>query len=808
MSQPVITPEFARAMDMVRDGRDVFITGRAGTGKSTLLSLIRDLELGRSRAVVAPTGVAALNVVGETIHSFFRFRPSDSPELRKYRPPAHLDDLDMLIIDEISMARADLVDMMDTALRRRRRTSAPFGGLQLVLVGDLYQLPPVVTDDDAGSVLLDYHSPFFFAAKALRELPLETVQLSEIFRQQDDRFIRLLNAVREGRATEADLADLNTRVDPARAERPGAGAVTLTTTNRAADRVNRAMLEQLAGPVFTSTASVTGEFDASQYRAEMHLSFAVGAQVMMLVNEREYVNGSIGRIVDVATEGDSFRVTIQLAATGEVVDVRPRCWEIHRPVRRDGQVESELVGSFTQLPFRLAWAVTVHKSQGKTFDDVVFDRGNRVFAPGQLYVALSRCTSLDGLTLKRPLRPRDVITDPSVRRFHLQATTEPVHQGTMPRSFVGYVDTGGGEHNGLAELAIIRETPSGEHVTVTTLVNPMRDVGDAAETGIAPSEVAAALSVPELRGYLATLLTGTVIVTCGLSELNRMLGWHGAGIDEGLGVDVRERGLLAAHGAAAPALDRAREVLRAATKIDDQYLPMMPLTSTAATAEPGTYLLPRDGHSDLPRLLDLIDSLPLDAASRLALMLGLAPASRDTLPMLVDRLRRFVGDHGLPSSLLDTAAAQLVEAILAAIGRNGTVTRGEATIVDTVADAFHVPFDRSRLVTDAAQITPTPGMRVCFTGSPPSGAEHAHLSKEHLRRAAEAAGLRETANVSKTKCDLVVANDPSSMSGKARKARELGKPILAAAEFLSMLEEPGEPTQLSDGPVAQHHQAG
>ena len=790
MSDLVVTPLFRSAMDAVADGQHVFITGRAGTGKSTLLSMIRGLELGRSCAVVAPTGVAALNVEGETIHSFFGFRPSLSPGLREYRAPAHLEDVDVLIVDEVSMARADLMDMMDTALRRRRNSPAPFGGVQMVLVGDLYQLPPVVTDEAAESVLHGYSSPFFFAAKAFRSLDFRTIELDHVFRQRDDRFIRLLNTIRDGTATPSDLHELNTRVDPERAERPGDGAITLATTNRAADAVNRMMLDQLDTPIFTSRALISGEFDTSLYKAELHLSFAVGAQVMMLVNSHEYVNGSLGRVVDVAEEKGSLSASIELTETGAVVEVDPHRWEITRPVRRDGHLESEVVGSFTQLPFRLAWAVTVHKSQGKTFDHLVFDRGRRVFAAGQLYVALSRCTSLEGLTLKHPLRPQDVLTDPEVKRFHIKATTKRIPQVQTLRAFVGYVGTGGGEFNKLVEIAVIRETHDGDLVVFTTLVNPLRDITDAAECGIRASDVAVAPTVAELRRPLAALLSGSILITDGIAELHRLLDWHQDGIDEGLGIDLRDHGLDLDPVATTTALDRAHEVREAAHELEGESLPVLPLTSETTVPEAGSYLLPRDPHTDLGNLVNFITTLRLPAEARLALVLGLTPGARSAADELLSQAHVLAQQEAIPDTSVKAASAKIVESLIAAANRNATFTPQEVSLIEEAADAFELPLDRSRLTAEADTVELVAGTRVCFTGSPPSGAEHTRLSKQNLRDAAAAAGLEETPSVTKTKCDLLVAFDASSMSGKAKKARELGKPIISAEEFLRLLDNP------------------
>lgn len=785
-----LTHEFKHALRAVSEGRHVFITGRAGTGKSTLLSLIRSAEAARPSAVVAPTGVAALNVAGETIHSFFAFRPSLSPELREYRPPVYLADIDMLIVDEVSMARADLLDMMDVALRRRRRDDEPFGGVQMVFVGDLYQLPPVVVDDEHDATLRHYASPFFFSAEAFRRLSVETIELTEVFRQRDDRFIALLNAVRDGTATEAELAELNERVDPDRAAAPGNGAITLTTTNRAADAVNRSRLEALGSPIHRHQGTVTGDFDPSRYRAELDLSYAVGAQVMTLVNGERFVNGSLGEVVEIASESGQPRVHVRLRGTDEVVGITPHRWEVTRPVRQgDGGVRSEVVGSFTQLPLRLAWAVTVHKSQGKTFEQVVFDRGRSVFAAGQLYVALSRCVSLEGLTLKHPLRLRDVITDTEVRRFHAKATASRRRFGDPPKSFVGFVETGGSSHSKLAEIAVIRQQPGDEPVVFTSLVNPMRDITEAVEAGITAGDVAAAPSVAELRRLLAALLHGTVLVTQDSARLSRLLDWHGTGADEGVSVDLRDHNLEFEPQPSDSAYDRASLVSRHARPLADARLPMEPLDARDVHPQRGDYALPREPYGDtraLAKLIERHDNLPPRA--KLDLLLALAPGASNGARELTDRAAALARAAGLDGEDLREAAHDVCNSLLSAPSGNGPVSERATAAITTVADAFQLDVSAPDGQPTSPALKLTAGARVCFTGSPPSGEEHAHLTKDRLRAAAATAGLEETPTVTKRKCDVLVAYDPCSMSGKAKKAREYGKPIVSAEQFLELIE--------------------
>lgn len=426
MATPTLdyNPQFLRAVSRVAAGSSVFITGRAGTGKSTLLQHLRSTLTERHPVVVAPTGVAAVNVRGQTIHSFFGFKPDVSPRsatTMRPRSPQLYAQLRTLIIDEVSMVRADLLDSVDQFLRRHGPVrNTPFGGVQLVLVGDLHQLPPVVARTEAELFRTAYASPYFFSAQALQGLELEVVELETVYRQRDDAFIRLLNAVRDRSVSADDLAALNARVGvppPPSAAEP---TIWLTPTNAQADALNATRIAALPGDVWTSLADVHGDFERSAYPTAETLELKRGAQVMLLSNDGDgrWVNGTVGVVEDLRRDvalGEELAV-VRLE-TGQRVEVERHTWELFRTVLRDGHLESEPIGSFTQLPLRLAFAVTIHKSQGKTFSRVVLDLGRGAFAPGQLYVALSRCTTLEGLTLTTPIRLQDVRTDPEVLRF-------------------------------------------------------------------------------------------------------------------------------------------------------------------------------------------------------------------------------------------------------------------------------------------------------------------------------------------------------------------------------------------------------
>ena len=419
------TPEFLRAFDMFEHStKNIFLTGRAGTGKSTLLQYFRS-STRKNVAVVAPTGVAAVNIKGQTIHSFFNFRPDITPEaardIRLRRDKRELyKNLDAIIVDEVSMVRADLLDCMDAFLRHNGpRKDEPFGGIQMILIGDLYQLPPVVTSADRDMFAQLYASPYFFDARVFSQADFDLFELEKIYRQKEDRFIRLLNAVRDNAVKPEDLALLNLRCQPDFEPPPEDFYVYLTTTNDLADGINRARLSAAKGKVYAYAGEIDGDFEKKSLPTHEDLHLKIGAQVMLLNNDPmgRWVNGSIGHIMDIIhAQEDAIRVRL---AGGQEVDVSPFSWEMYRFVYDKDleRVESEIVGMFRQYPLRLAWAVTIHKSQGKTFSKVVIDVGRGTFSHGQSYVALSRCTTLEGIVLKRPFARSHILLDGRVKTF-------------------------------------------------------------------------------------------------------------------------------------------------------------------------------------------------------------------------------------------------------------------------------------------------------------------------------------------------------------------------------------------------------
>jgi hypothetical protein len=418
--------DLRRAWDFVEHtGRSIFLTGKAGTGKTTFLKKVVEQSKKRS-IVVAPTGVAAINAGGMTIHSFFQlpFTP--------YVPNAHIKSkfdfgkekrriiasLDLLIIDEISMVRSDLLDAIDSVLRRYRDRYKPFGGVQLLMIGDLQQLTPVVTPEDEALLKPYYDTPYFFGSKALQQIEYVTIQLEKVYRQEDNTFLDVLNHIREAKPTAEDINILNQRYHPAFIPKPGEGYIRLTTHNRLADNYNESELAKLASQSYTFRAKIEGNFPEYSYPTSDLLVLKEGAQVMFVKNdptgEHRYYNGRIGEIVEISNN----QVCVLCPGDAEAIEVEPLTWENAQyqlnPETRE--IETKVQGKFHQLPLRLAWAITIHKSQGLTFERAIID-ANLSFAPGQVYVALSRCKNLDGMVLSSPIETRAIIADERVDSY-------------------------------------------------------------------------------------------------------------------------------------------------------------------------------------------------------------------------------------------------------------------------------------------------------------------------------------------------------------------------------------------------------
>ena len=413
-------------------GTSIFLTGKAGTGKTTFLRALKD-KLPKRMVVVAPTGIAAINANGVTIHSFFQlpfapyvpnstFKTEGIFRVSKEKQRL-LRTLDLLVIDEISMVRADLLDSVDMVLRRYRDRSKPFGGVQLLLIGDLQQLPPVVRDEEWTLLGKYYDSPYFFSSLALKQTGYITIELKHVYRQNDLEFLSLLNKIRDNKTDQDTFNRLNNRYIPNFVPPSDTDYIRLVTHNYQAQSINEGKLAELPGVSRQYKASITGEFPEQSYPTEFVLELKENAQVMFVKNDStgkgRYYNGMLGKVVSTTPRG----VTVKGNETGELIDLLPEEWTNAKYVlnKDTHEIEEEVEGTFKQFPLRLAWAVTIHKSQGLTFEHAIID-AQHSFAHGQTYVALSRCKTLEGLVLSSPLSTNAVICDEKVHQFNMDAS--------------------------------------------------------------------------------------------------------------------------------------------------------------------------------------------------------------------------------------------------------------------------------------------------------------------------------------------------------------------------------------------------
>lgn len=452
-------------LQLLRESQDcLFLTGKAGTGKSTLLRYI-SRHTHKKHIVLASTGIAALNVQGQTLHSFFKlpFRPlpPDDPDLLSARrmfevfrySKEHRElirSLELIIIDEVSMVRADVVDAIDKLLRvYRGKQTLPFGGVQILFVGDLYQLEPVVRNEEKAILDRFYRSSFFFAARvfqgqdSLNTCPLISIELTNVYRQNDSTFVEILDRLRTGTPQSNDLAIINSRVFTDKVPDDGDLRITLSSRRMQVARINEEKLEKLPGKRISLHGVVDGEFPQIIQPTDLHLSLKPGAQVMLLTNDREkrWANGTIATVHEINESEGKIYITTE---NGLTHPVERYVWENTRYSfdEEKQEVITEVIGMFTQYPIRLAWAITIHKSQGLTFDRISIDFQDRIFAGGQAYVALSRCRSLEGMSLNAPLRLRDVITRSEVTLFYRNMNNQGAISHSLERAKAqqGYIE--------------------------------------------------------------------------------------------------------------------------------------------------------------------------------------------------------------------------------------------------------------------------------------------------------------------------------------------------------------------------------
>ncbi|MDN6350072.1 MAG: AAA family ATPase [Yaniella sp.] len=787
-----ITKEFQAALDTINAGNNVLITGKAGTGKSTLLRTYLEGVGDKNVLVTAPTGVAALNVGGFTIHKAFGFLPGMYPDDIKtggsWRASANtaklMQSLDILVIDEISMVRADLFDMMDFALQRLRKDTRPFGGVQLVLVGDLLQLPPVVTNDEAGIFHEHWDSPYFFSAHCYDRVALTSINLTTVWRQSDEEFIEILNQVREGSLSDAALARLNAQVE-ADFEMP-VDWVTLASKRNGVDKINHERLAALSTEKFLSIADRYGEADTNSFSASEELHYAVGARVMTVINDPlgRFVNGSFGTITAATQE----KITVNLDHNDETVDLGKHTWEIKRPTVTDTGLGSEVIGSVRQFPVILAWAITIHKSQGKTIPKLFINLTGGTATDGQFYVALSRGVSLENLRFSAPVEARHVRASNSLVRRIRRDVGPAVTTNRITFLSIDGVNFGISDHVARIHAIIL---DNGEKVAeFGTWINPMSDIGSFGERHKVPAGgLAMAPTLSDFWPLLLRQAEGSIIVGDNLPMLERAIRHQEKGMDLALGTgyDVAE------FNVSLTGSDVIERCLAMVSAYQNNPFPIShgQAVPPAPKHTEGAVFIP----SWAPASIMLLD--PRHAT---------------------DSDRAWAAYSGGPTNnLVEAEVAETADLLSAwAVSRGYWTAAEEEDIRTRAARAGMTDLILPEVESNELDVPSllTPGTRLAFTGR--NNLLGGPADDDRLTEICEAVNLAYKKSVTKSRCDVLVAHDPASQSSKAQKARAYGKPIISQEEFENWYyngpflvekddataEAPTEPSTPAPAPVA------
>lgn len=773
-----ITEEFSQGLNLIDQGNHVLITGKAGTGKSTLLRTFLERDSKKNILVTAPTGVAALNIDGFTIHRTFGFRPGMWPDDLKpggawtLRSDIRsvLQAVEVLVIDEISMVRADLFDMMNIALQQARSNQKPFGGVQLILVGDLLQLPPVVEDSEREIFSTHWKSPFFFSAHCFSSLHLQNINLTHVWRQSDSEFIEILNQVREGSVGQAALDVLNERVDPM-FHAPD-DWVTLASHKRTVAKINGEHLQALPSKMLVAMAQHSGNTEGASFTGVEELHYAVGARVMTVTNDPagRFVNGSFGIITEASTD----KITVRLDHSDQFVEIKRHTWELKKPSVSNGRIQSDTVGTIEQFPLILAWAITIHKSQGKTIPKCFINLSGGTTTDGQFYVALSRAVDLEHLRFSAPVETRHIRANNTLVRMIRREISPKVETNRVVFLSFDGVNFGISDHIARAHAIIVE----GSRIVANfgTWINPMADLGEFGRVNDIPAGgLALAPTLGDFWPLLRRQAAGGIVIGDRLPMLERAVRHQEKGMELNLGVGYNfEEFDLELKSTSVE--DRCLEMLASYQVGRFTITQGVPAPDANLTAEGSVYIPSWAPSSDM--VLDQTQATESDRA-------WAAFSGGET-----SRL-----EH---AELVETAELLSAWAVSRSYWNDSTlneVTERSHRVGLTELDL--PPIDNNSLNLDELF---APGTRVAFTGR--NNLLGGPADDDRLTEICSARGLVYKTGVSRSRCDVLVALDPASMSRKAQNAREYGKPIVAQADFEHWYEN-AVPADLHAGSPAE-----